>query len=761
MAGLFGVLVALACTQAALAAPVSVGRSGWLWGDPGPQGETLNQVAFQGVRGYAVGAGGTVLRSDDGGQTWVGLASGTEADLTLLDEVDASTIVAGGSCTVRESSDAGLSFHRLSVEPSESGCAQPVAGLSFLSATTGYVELSDGTVLFTTDGGQSVQQKTSVPLSGATAEQIYFRSTSVGYAVVSGPEGGRIYRTTDGAGSWTQVGASPNKEPLYSLTFVTPTTAYAVGGGLASPGMPADNGTLVLVSEDEGQTWAERHASAEHVRSIELPPGTPPLALHQIACSDALHCLIATGTKTLVYTGDGALTGSLVSPSEQNILSVAFTSGLNAIGVGAGGTVVQSGDGGVTFGAPISHGLASEFSGPVRLGATPQDAYVATRTGAIAATTDGGAEWGLLRVPTADGLAGVAFSSAADGYAVNDAGTVFRTSDGGQAWAIESSGGEAPSTLLAPSASTALLVGPTGLRRSTDAGATFAHVGGSVVVGRRHGRPVRRSLSAFPLFAGAQMAGSAIVAWGDEAIESTDGGADWTLIPRPLAKGNVEDVSFVSASTGYEISRQRLFFTRNRGRTWTEISSLGSQPLALTGGVSFSSVADGYVGATFAGRRNVVMRTSNGGRSWAPELLPRNVEAVTAGGSVDYLSGGNALFETTDGGLSPSASTLTLALSGPHSLSHAKLAAAHGHVQLKGLLSPALAGESVVVSYRTAGTALWQHRTVTVAAGGRFSLTVAGIRASTVFVAQWSGAGGVAGAGSVAVNLTVKTAAKK
>jgi photosystem II stability/assembly factor-like uncharacterized protein len=746
-------LIAVAPTQAA---PVSVGSSGWLWGDPFPQGETLNQVAFEGPRGYAVGERGTVLRSDDSGQSWTGLSGGTEADLSLLQEVDPNTVLVGGDCTVRESTDAGVSFHRLAVNASEQSCASKVIGLSFLSASTGYIEQADGTVLVTTDGGQSVQQRTPVPLGGATAEQIHFRSATVGFAVVSGPQGGRIYRTTDGAGSWTQVGTSAIVgEPLFGIAFVNSTTAFAVGGGVPSPSPPpAFNETELLVSEDEGKTWGEPDPTSGRVRSIALPGGTPPLALRQIACSDPLHCLIATGTDSLVKTGDGGVSGELVVPSERVINSVAFTTGANVVAVGAGGVTVLSTDGGATF-SQVSHTLAGEFKGVVRLGASTQDAYVAGSAGAVAATTDGGAGWGVLHVPTSADLVDVSFPTSQIGYAVDAHGTAFRTANGGASWSILG-GGEVPSAILAPNASSVLLVGPTGLRRSGDSGANISSVGGSVVIGRRRHRPVRRSLSAFPLFAGAEQAGAATIAWGDEAIESTDGGAHWKLIPRPLAGGIVEGLSFVSPTTGYELSRQRLFFTRNSGRSWREIPGLGIQPQGGEGEMSFSSASDGYVIGSYHGRHDVVLRTGDGGVTWVPEILPRGVESVTAGGEVDYAKGaGGSLFLSTNGGLGASASSLTLTLAGPHKLSRAKLHHRHGRVVLSGQLSSAQGGETVTISYRTAGRSVWTHRDVTVASDGGFSLKVGGIASSTSFVAQWTGAPSLSGAGSAAATLTV------
>jgi photosystem II stability/assembly factor-like uncharacterized protein len=747
---------AVGTVATAVASPVSVGTSGWFWGDPFPQGETLDQVAFQGAHGYAVGANGTVLRSDDGGVTWQGLASGTTANLTLLQEVDPNTIVVGGGCTVRESSDGGASFHRLAVDPSETSCPSNIAGLSFLTPVMGYVEQADGTVLVTSDGGQSVQQRTPVPLGGGTAEQIYFRTASLGFAVVSDSKGGRIYRTTDGAGSWTQVGAGINGEPLFSVYFATPTVAYAVGGGQTPTfaGPPAYNGTMVLLSEDEGKTWEERKPGSEP-KSVKLPAGTPPLALRQIACSDPLNCLIATGTKSLVRTADGTVTGSLVTPSEASLSSLAFTTGLNVLAVGEAGATVLSPDGGATFPSQISHRLGVELNSSIRLGGSSQDAYVAGHAGAIAVTSDGGGEWGLVHVPTTANLDDVAFPTAQVGFAVDARGTVFRTANAGQTWAIEASVGEPPSRLLAPDPNTVLLVGPTGLRRSSDAGATFSPVAGSVVVGHHHRHAIRRSLSAFPLFAGAQLAGSAVIAWGDEAIESLDNGAHWSLIPRPLADGNVEAVSFLTPTIGYEVSRQRLFFTRNAGKRWTEISSLGTQALGGEGTLSFSSVQDGYALTAVSPHRNVLLRTADAGRTWIPETLPRHLISVAAGGASDYAAGEGALFATTDGGRSAASSTLTLGISGAHRISRARLKKAHGRVRLTGRLAPAVGGELVKVAYRTAGRAVWHSQSARVASNGSFSLGISGVTANTVFVAHWSGAGPVGGAGSPAALLTV------
>jgi len=730
-------LGALLGASAALAAPVSVGHSGWLWGDPVPQGNTLNDVAFVGATGYAAGEFGTVLRSEDGGNTWVGLPSGSKNDLTQVQEVNPTTVVVGGGCAVRESENAGASFHRLPVNESETSCATHVASFSFLSATTGFVEQTDGTIFLTQDGGQTVQPKTPVPLNGAAAGPIVFVSPTVGFAIASGAGGGRIYRTADGAGSWTQVGSAP--AGLSDLTFVTPTTAYAVGA----------NSTL-LTSTDEGKTW--------NGLPLALPAGTPPQALTQISCSDPTHCLIATApaaggnTNVLVRTTDGGLTGALVSPSQQNLLSVAFSTASNAVAVGQSGATVLSSDGGATFPTQISHRLGAAFPKVLRIGQSPMDAYAPGVAGQIGATTNGGASWELLRVPTSAGLLDVGFPTPEIGYAVNSDGTVYRSATSGLTWSILSSGGGAPTALLAPSVSSVLLIGPTGVRRSTNAGASFAADSATIVTGHTHGKPVKVKLANFNLSGGAELAGTAIFAWGSDVLESTNGGSRWTLIPRPLPKHAVSGVSFVSASTGYETSAGHLFFTNDSGRKWRELNSLGTSAI---GGVSFSSASDGYLLSKFNGAGPFPLRTENGGRTWTPEIMPVAVSAVTAAGPVDYAAGATGgLFETSSGGLSANPSTLTLAISGARKLSVAKLKKAGNRVHLSGSLSPAVGGEEVVISYATVGGS-WHSKAVTVTSSGGFSLVLPGVKASTNFVAQWSGNDLDRGAGTAVATLTV------
>ncbi len=724
------------------AAPVSVGHSGWAWGNPTPQGETLNAVSFIGSRGYAAGAFGTVLRSDDGGVTWAGLASGTVSSFLTLREVDPSTVVVGGGCSVRESTNAGASFTRLPINESETDCQTKTVSFSFTSAMTGYVEQTDGSIFLTQDAGHTVAARTAVPLNGASAAEIDFTSPTTGFAVTGAPGSGRIYRTTDGAGSWTQVATA--SQPLSGITFVTPTVAYAVG-----------DGARLLRSTDGGASWA--------ARPLALPAGSATPSLLHIACSDPSTCLISTrDATTLVRTTDGGGTGTLVTPSSRKLFAVAFATASRAVAVGDGGATVLSDDGGSTFPTAVSSSLPAGLAF-LRRGASVRQAYAGGDRGRLASTGDGGGTWTALQVPTTAPLTDVAFPSAQIGFALDAGGTLRRTVNGGTSWGILDKGTNVvPSAVLASSPLVVVLVGPQGLLRSVNGGASFAPVGGSVVlaparrVGRRRLRGARARISRLSLSSGA-VAGGALVAEGPSGvIVSTDAGRTWRFVAPPLRRTAIERVSFISASTGYAASGSRLFFTSDGGRAWSEVNGLGTGAIS---DLSFSSVRVGYVATADQGLFGVggtqVLRTVDGGHSFQPQLIgPQSIAGVIAGEGADYaLDSGGELFATANGGRSPASSSLTLAV-GPHRRSAAALRRAGSRIHVGGRLTPAAGGETVKVAWRPLG-GRWSEELVTVASDGAFSTTLGGVRSSIDIVAQWRGDDLHGGAGTPVTRVAV------
>ena len=751
------VLVFALASAPALAAPVSVGHSGWTWGDPTPQGQPLSEVVFDGATGFAVGAFGTVLRSEDAGATWTGMPSGTINTLSVVQEVSPTVVIVGGGCTVRESVNGGASFTSIPINPTESSCPTNVASFSFSDPNTGYVELSDGTMFFTSDGGQTVQAKTTAPINGGTATDLDFVSPTTGFAVAgaagSGGGGGVIERTTDSANSWTQVGSSAHG--INSITFVSPTQGFAVG----------DNDTL-LESTDGGATWT--------ALPLALPAGSGPFNLSHISCSSATTCLISTADgKELIRTADGGMTGAIVNPSSQELYDVAFSTGSSVVGVGDNGATVLSGDGGQTFPTVISTNTSfdlNESGAGIIAGGTPASAYIPGHSGRIAATTDGGASWTLLRAPTTNDVEDVAFPTTSIGFELESDGTLRTTADGGVAWASQDTGVANASALAATSSQNVLLIGPRGLNRSTDGGSTFSPVTGKVVLATKPKRTIsvgKLSLSE------SQTLGRTVIAWGQSGLfESTNGGGAWKLIPKPRPKDGLDSVSFVSPTTAYVLTdnSRLVYFTSNRGRKWTEIDTLAGYPNLEN--LSFSSASDGIVALSTYEFNNQdfdavdVLATSNGGKTWQPEVIDgQQAGLILATRGDDYYDedgqSSNAtgvatgLFTTSDGGLSPDSSSLSISI-GPKKLSAKALQKAGNRVTVTGKLSPVTSlGEQVLLMRHTVGKA-WQLQLATVASDGAFTVVIHGIKATTTFIAEAVGNGLYGGAGTPESVLTVK-----
>src|SRR3954471_698171 len=147
---------------AAQAAEVTVGHSGWNWGNPQPQGNTLRAVEFAGARGFAAGEFGTLLRTDDRGRSWTGIPTGTTDAITHISIADETTVVVAGSCVLRRSDDGGTSFAAIPLS-----CKPGIASLSFPSAQTGYLLLADGSVSKTTAGGATFSAAGPIPGTAA------------------------------------------------------------------------------------------------------------------------------------------------------------------------------------------------------------------------------------------------------------------------------------------------------------------------------------------------------------------------------------------------------------------------------------------------------------------------------------------------------------------------------------------------------------------------------------------------------------------
>jgi len=731
---------ALVAIPAAAPANVQVGSSGWSWGNPLPQGNTLRAMAFYGTTGYAVGDFGTLLQTTDGGATWAGLPAGTFSNLTELQVLDGNTRVAGGGCVARRSTDGGRTFMRIAFTNVESDCPadSQLAALSFLDGTTGFIFEAGGQVFQTVDGGTRFAPKIAVPGTravggSAVPTDATFQSPTSGFVSVSD---GTIYQTTDGGNSWKS--ANKTDRAVRSIVFASAKVAYAVG----------DN-SLFLKSIDGGATWSAKDVGA---------PGGQDLTGVRCASDDV--CVVTTKTgKVIGVTKDGGTTWSWPSPSTDPLFAAAFATTTRLVAAGQQGSTAFSDDAGANF-TPVGGRLIGQFT-RVRAGKVAGSAFAPGPDGTLGRTVDGGHTWTRGNVATSQDVLDVSFPTVNDGYALDIAGGVFNTNDGGQTWATLNTGSTArPRAVYAPSPSAVMVIGPTGIRRSTDSGGSFSAVKGAAV--------------SQTVLSEVDRAGSAIVAYGpQDVIKSTDNGKTWSTVLKPgkyvKARGRstkkvnrlgVRNVDFVDATHGFLLDAAgRLWRTANGGKAWTELPGVGTNGAR---GMSFSSTQKGYlVISSFGDVRQptgFLLRTDDGGATWHPQFVVSDLIAnggVAAGGATDYLLGGQqSLLYSTTGGDSGASSDVSI--KAPRSR-YTKPA----HITVTGTLKPASGNERVAVSYRRPGATRWTSQTVTVSANGTFTSSWNLAKGDNVFVAQWQGNFRARGDGSKVLVVHVGATKKK
>ena len=694
-------------------AAVTVGHSGWSWGNPLPQGQTIKALEFEGARGYAAGDFGTVLTTEDSGATWSGAATGVTESLDRISIVDQDSVVVSGGCIVRRSDDGGRTFVRLPWTASDARCGEGVVTPDFLANETGYLLLEDGSILRTEDGGRTWARRTAVP--GTRAAGGNFAPTDIAFTSPS-----------DGIASTSQGRPLPDDR-----------CGRVVDAGARRPG--SDRGrplrhthgcvcpweaTACLRTEDGGATWAAAGARAG--------------SLARSAAWTYFTCIATTPSgQSLMRTTDGGVTFTSVSPSSTKLLAAAFAAGLRVVAAGDDGVTVVSDDAGTTW-ARLGERLPLTFT---RIRAVSASLVFAVGpNGTLARTSDGGRSWASLGVSTSEDVVDVSFADAFVGYAVDAAGTVLRTENGGVSWQILNTGYSAtPQAVLALDPRTVLLIGGRGVLRSTDGGDTFSRVRARIVAAAR-------------LF-NVDRAGGRVFAYGSKNIvASSDRGRTWKKVLRPR-KALLASLDFVSARTGFVLGQDgQLFKTRNGGRRWSDLSGVGSDDAT---GMAFSSEARGYLTLSGFGEDSsgYVLRTTDGGRTWRPQLVssetPR-AEGLAATGSGDafLLADSSVLLFTTSGGDRGEPSKVTIRTA-------RRTVRRRSVIRITGRVRGARAGARVLVARRERGESGWADQDATVASNGTFT-TRWRLAKTAAFVAQWAGDEDSTGDGSPALVVRTK-----
>lgn len=260
--------------------------------------------------GFAVGDGGIVAKTTDGGNSWTN-TSLTGYGLQSVSFFSSRGITVGGGGTIFRTSNSGTNW----TDESLFGTINyaPLYGVWTLNLTTAVAVGYYGYILRTIDSGDN--WSIVHPYSG----NYYFNDvhfafgTSTGFAVGSN---GVIFRSTNSGATWDSL-SSGTTDYLYDVYFFDATTGIVVGS----------NGTIRRTT-DGGVSWAA------------ISTGLPGYWLYDVSFSDLSNGVIVGESGIILRTTDGGLNWT----QQQSGTYVAL---LGSAFVGRSATIV--GDNGVIY----------------------------------------------------------------------------------------------------------------------------------------------------------------------------------------------------------------------------------------------------------------------------------------------------------------------------------------------------------------------------------------------------------------------------
>jgi len=215
-----------------------------------PGNETANLgVAFPSASiGYIAGSGGLILKSTDGGNTWVSQTSNTTSTLYgVFFKSDTEGWACGAGGTLVSTTDGGANW---TVHTQSGVIATSNFNDIFFVGSSGWAGNDDENLYATTDNGVTWALQASF---ADDVNSVSFVDANVGYAAL---DGAGIAYTQDGGVNW--VAASVNLGPypytrqdIERIFTIDANTAVATGWGSMVGYQP----TIILVSTDAGATW--------------------------------------------------------------------------------------------------------------------------------------------------------------------------------------------------------------------------------------------------------------------------------------------------------------------------------------------------------------------------------------------------------------------------------------------------------------------------------------------------------------------------
>ncbi len=596
--GAFVALVVCGCSErpSMIGPGGSVNRTGvWEFQNPRTTAYDLNdlQILPSGV-GWAVGDGGTVLQTMDGGESWSRTEFPEKIDLHgVAFWNDDRGVIVGGSEFGSELWQNGRIFFTENGGRTWQSSAIIVSGwfadVSLIK--DGYAfAVGHGPCLLTTDWGESWTKPFVAPVGEARA--VDFVDSKHGWTT---GDSRSVSRTIDGGLTWMTFRYLPTPDERFDpyprdIDFVDSLSGWilswsgeqyrTIDGGLTwsrqTPGFPSFAEEIVFVSEKHGfvasgAVWETTDGGDSWRRVSNTPSGVDGLFLRDGYSFQEVFAFGSLGTvvKSSDYFRSHRETNAFTRQGFQQVQFVDERTGW----VGGGGdTVFRTEDGGVNWrpsavesgGNPI---IAMYFLNSLQ-------GVAADNAGLLYRTVTGGTKWISVANPTKQRVGSFSFPDVSHGWALGADGALLQSLDGGSSWRLQYEfGTNMPAKLVFVTPQVGLYVDISGVvTRSVDGGKTWAPIDTFLV-----------DHVEFNEIFTLDPENTWIAGWGNNVWWSGNAGVTW-----------------------------------ERRSGWAEISN--DWPLIYR--ISFADADHGWKIYTPGGIGDVLASSSDGGRTWKNELLP-------------------------------------------------------------------------------------------------------------------------------------------
>jgi len=271
---------------------------------------------FDAQTAVAVGSGGFIIRTSDGGDNWRVITSGSTDRLHRVSFVGNTGWAVGLNSVILKTTDGGLTW-----TPQDAGVTTHFRSVHFIDESTGWVAGSpwgtpdmEGYVLKTTDGGDNWDVKLTEP-----SNVVCFVDADSG--CVGGPSG--VYRTTNGGENWQFIDMG-SPRPINQIVFANTLVGWAV----------SQDGFMAKTT-DCGRKWEQQQYGTD--RNVT-----------DLSFLDQDRGWYVTGSPaTIAATIDGGITWTFqTSPTEVAVRDIMFANEDIGWIVGYYGTILRTVTGG-------------------------------------------------------------------------------------------------------------------------------------------------------------------------------------------------------------------------------------------------------------------------------------------------------------------------------------------------------------------------------------------------------------------------------